>query len=301
MNMDRLKVFLSEHKRLIILSVVLLAASLAAFELLYRKPVVMFSWDDKTEQNKLRREVVTAINVYTDGTETGIYHESGVLEDVKYEILRVIPSEHTFLQVDYTEEPKELNEVYDVETVSEGYAYAGGINAGFFYLTGKEYGRPVGAVRRHNEWTTWHGQENTPAYGSGFATAYFTGDQMEIRYHGWKNGEWQGDDSWDYKSGYTIDAEYGVSGSYTYYVNGVPEDITGGDKGMVNYRTFGRAATIFAQDENNHYLLIEIFGTVEEEKITEFLGSLNTVNALRMDGGISTQMVYVRKLVKEIR
>jgi len=246
------------------------------------------------KQSRLRCEVATVINVYTASMETEIYHETGMREDVKYEILRVVPSEHTFLQVDYTEEPKELNEVYDAETVSGGYAYARGITAGFFYLTGKEYGRPVGAVRRHNEWTSWHGYENTPAYGSGFATVYFTGDQMEIRYHGWKNGEWQGDNCWNYESGYAIDAEYEVSGSYTYYVNGIPEDITGGDKGIVNYRTFGRAAAIFAQDENNDYLLIEIFGTVDEEKITEFLGSLHTVNVLRMDGGISAQMLNVR-------
>lgn len=293
---------MNRQKAYRILYVFISAAALAAAAfLLFRKPVVMYSWNDRKREDGLRREVSTALNIYTDGTEKNIFHESGILESAQYDILRVIPTEHTFLQVDYSEEPVFLNELADQKTVDSGYFYAGGINAGFFQLTGSEAGRPSGAVRRKNSWALWHGEECAPSYGSGFATAYFTGSEMSLRYHGWHNGVWEGDDGWTFESGYQIDAENGISGSYTYFADGKAADITGGDRGMVDYRKFGRAATIFAQNEKHEYLLIEIFGNVSDEKITEFLSSLNAVNALRMDGGVSTQMVYVRRYVKEVR
>ncbi len=298
--MNRLKALTAENKGKILTTAVILIVLIIVF-LMNRKPVVMYSWNDKTREEGLRREVVTAVNIYTDGTERNIFHQSGILEAVPYDILRVVPTEHTFIQVDYAEEPVFLNEIQDAETISAGYAYAGGINGGFFQLSGKEYGRPVGAVRRKNAWTQWQGEENTPAYGSGFATAYFTGPDMSLKYHGWHNGVWEGDEDWNYDNGYMIDAENGISGSYTYFADGTAQDITDGDKGIVDYRKFGRAATVFAQNENHEYLLIEIFGNVKDEKITEFLSSLNVINAIRMDGGISTQMVYVRRYVKEVR
>lgn len=296
-RMTRVTDFLKKHWKMILTVLVILAVSAGLFRVIYGKPVITYSWDEEEREEKLSREITTAINIYTDGTAQEIFHETGTLEGVQYDILRVIPSGHTFLQIDYTEEPKALSEIVDKDTILSGFHYAGGINAGFFQLSGKEYGRPVGAVRRKNDWTTWHGEENTPAYGSGFATAYFTGDTMWLKYHGWQDGEWKGDKDWTYESGYTFEAENGISGSYTYIVDGIVRDITGNDKGLINYRTFGRAATIFAQNEDKEYLLIEIYGEVDDKEIIRFLKSLHVTNAIRMDGGISTQMVYIRQYV----
>ncbi|MBQ9154087.1 MAG: phosphodiester glycosidase family protein [Solobacterium sp.] len=296
-----MKEFLKKYWKLLPAAVILLVSAAVVFILNYRSKPVTYSWDEKEKDDQLSRDITTAINVYTDGTVQEVFHETGSLDGIQYDMLRVLPSEHTFLQVDYSEEPKPLIELADEETIAEGYAYAGGINGGFFYLTGKEYGRPVGAVRRKNAWTKWHGEENTPAYGSGFATAYFTGDTMRLKYHGWQKGVWMGDEDWTYESGYAINAENGISGSYTYIVDGKAKDITGDDYGIIDYRTFGRAATIFAQNADHEYMLIDIFGVVDDKKILKFLQSLDTVNALRMDGGISTQMVYMRKYVTEIR
>lgn len=296
-----MKEFLKKYWLLITAAVILLIAAAVVFVLNFQNKPVTYSWDEKEKEDKLSRDITTAINVYTDGTVQEVFHETGMLEGIQYDILRVVPSEHTFIQVDYTEEPKPLIELVDEETLAAGYEYAGGINGGFFRLTGKEYGRPVGAVRRKNAWTKWQGEENTPAYGSGFATAYFTGDTMQLKYHGWQKGVWTGDEDWTYEYGYMINAENGISGSYTYIVDGEAKDITGDDYGIIDYRTFGRAATIFAQNTEHEYMLIEIFGVVDDKKILKFLQSLDTLNALRMDGGISTQMVYIPKYVAEIK
>ena len=262
---------------------------------------VVNSWDEQQRVHVLRRQVPTALNIYTDGTEQNVLHEQGLIDEVQYDILRVIPSEHTFLQVDYSETPCYLNELRDYNTIAQGFQYAGGVNAGYFSNTEYEYGRPVGAVRRHNAWTTWHGQENTPAYGSGYATAYFTGDDMWIRYHGWAWNDWQGDDSWRWWTGYTINAENGISGSFTYFVDGEERDITGGTAGGIDYRRYGRAVTIFAQNDEKEYILFTIYGTLPEERIREVLRELHVENAIRMDGGGSAQMVYETDLVKEVR
>ena len=63
---------------------------------------VQNAWDEESRVHVLRRRVATAINVYTDGTSQDITHEEGILDDVVYDILRVNPSEHTFLQVDFS-------------------------------------------------------------------------------------------------------------------------------------------------------------------------------------------------------
>ncbi|MBQ9327974.1 MAG: phosphodiester glycosidase family protein [Solobacterium sp.] len=257
------------------------------------------AWDEQTRVHLLRRKVATAVNVYTDGIADDITHEEGVIDDVIYDILRVTPSEHTFLQVDYSETPKYVNEMRDPDTIARGYQYAGGINAGYFSNTEDNYGRPVGAVRRNHAWTSWYGEENTPAYGNGFATAYIDDEDLTLRYHGWANGMWNGDTFWQWWTGYTMEEAYAVSGSFTYYADGVQQDITHGDHGEIDYRTFGRAVTILAQKMDHQYLLITLYGTVEEERIVEFLGELGVCEAIRLDGGGSTQMVYETDLVRE--
>lgn len=258
------------------------------------------SWDEDTRVHVLRRRVATAINVYTDGTTEDVTHEEGVYDDVVYDILRVTPGEHTFLQVDFGETPGYVNELKDPETIAAGYRYAGGINAGYFISDDAQYGRPVGAVRRHNEWVNWYNDKCVPAYGNGFATAYISGDEMDLKYHGWQYGKWNGDTAWQWWTGYTMNADYAVSGSFTYFTDGVEQDITNGDYGDINYRTFGRAVTILAQKPDKQYLLITLYGTVEEYRIADFLRSLGVSDAIRLDGGGSTQMVYETDLVKTV-
>lgn len=263
---------------------------------------VLNSWDETQRVHKLRREIPTAINVYTDYMVPGeVKHEEGMIDEIMYDILRVTPSEHTFLQVDYSEVPLHLNELKDYQTIQSGYYYAGGVNGGYFSNTSYEYGRPVGAVRRHNAWTYWYGMENAPAYGTGYATAYFNGENMWLRYHGWASNDWYGDDTWKWWTGYKIDAEYGISGSFTYFVEGEEADITGGSSGSFDYRRYGRAVTIFAQNRRKEYLLITIYGTLKEERIRQMLRELDVYNAIRMDGGGSCQMVYETDIVEEVR
>ncbi len=255
-------------------------------------------YDERARAAGLGRNVPTAIDVYTDGTyDIDVTHERGYISGVPYDIIRVIPNEHAFLQVDYCPYPVGLGELADWDTISRGYAYAGGINGGYFSNTEYEYGRPVGAVRRHNAWTYWNGIENTPSYGTGYATAYIDGEDMWIRYHGWMWNDWYGDESWHWWTGYLINAEYGISGSYTYFVDGVQQDITGGASG---YRYQNRAITILAQKANNEYMLITIFGGLSEETIINFLYELGAYDAIRMDGGGSTQMIYETDAVREV-
>lgn len=259
---------------------------------------VINAWDETGRIHLLRRPVPTAINVYTDGTAQDILHEQGVKDGVSYDLLHVIPTEHTKIQVDYSELPVFLNELTDPSMEEQGFHYAGGINGGFFSNTDQEYGRPVGAVRRNNSWVLWNGEECTPAYGSGYATAYFDHNSMWLKYHGWQNGQWMGDDLWTWE-GYSIDAENGITGAYTYYADGEAVDITAATESAVDYRGYGRALTIFAQTDANEYLLINIYGTLSEESVYALLDGWNAVNALRLDGGGSCQMVYETEYVQE--
>ena len=258
------------------------------------------SWDEDTRVHVLRRKVATAINVYTDGLSQDVTHEEGVYDGVIYDILRVNPTEHTFLQVDFSEVPGYVNELKDWDTIAAGYRYAGGINAGYFINEGEQYGRPVGAVRRHNQWVNWYHDKCVPAYGNGFATAYISGSELELKYHGWQYGKWAGDTAWQWWTGYTMDADFAVSGSFTYFADGQEKDITNGDCGDINYHTFGRAVSILAQRPDKQYLLITLYGTVQENRIADFLRALGVSDAIRMDGGGSTQMVYETDLVQTV-
>ena len=260
------------------------------------------SWDETKRVHHLRRPVSTAISVYTKGNNEDITHEEGILDGITYDILRVNPSEDTLVQVDYSESPAMINQMKDYNRISQGYAYAGGINAGYFENGGGEgYGKPVGAVRRYGDWTTWYGIPNTPAYGNGFATPYIDGDVLKLRYHGWAGNNWCGDGGWTWWGGYAIDGgAFGVSGSFTYFADGKEVDITGGSSNGINYRSYGRAVTILAQKSDLQFLLITIYGTVAESRIRDFLRELGAFDAIRFDGGGSTQMVYETDLVKNV-
>ena len=261
---------------------------------------VINCWDETKKAHYQRRRISTAINIYAkEDTIPRVNHESGVYEGVEYDILRVDPDGNTFLKVDYSETPVFLSELQNNELLQQGYVRVGGINAGYFSNNGTQYGRPVGAVRTGNEWTTWHGEMNTPAYGSGYATAYFNTYDMVLRYHGWQNRKWKGDHNWSYWTGYLIEAENGISGSYTYFADGVEQDITNGDTGPINYHTYGRALTILAQNKAGQFLLLEFYGTVPEKAVKAFLKAEQTADAIRLDGGGSCQMIYEEELVNQ--
>ena len=279
---------------------ILFAAFLAAQGFLVRVQAkeIINCWDETRKAHYLRRKLSTAINIYSrEGSAARVKHESGTLDGVEYDILLVDPSEDTFLKVDYSETPQYLDRLYDEDLIQKGYVRVGGINAGYFSNTNVEYGRPVGAVRTGNQWTSWHGMLNTPAYGNGFATAYFNTYDMVIKYHGWRNYRWEGDHNWSWWTGYLIDAQNAISGSYTYFADGKEADITGGDVGMINYHSYGRALTIFAQKKTGEFLLLEFYGTVAEESVRKFLREKNARDALRLDGGGSCQMIYDDELV----
>ncbi|MBQ9328793.1 MAG: phosphodiester glycosidase family protein [Solobacterium sp.] len=273
---------------------------LCAFLRPVQAETVINSWDETKKAHYQRRRISTAINIYTkEGTIPRVLHETGKMDGVEYDILRIDPSEDTFLKVDYSETPVYLSQLYDTELIEQGYLRVGGINAGYFVNNSYQYGRPVGAVRVNNEWTTWHGEANTPAYGTGYATAYFNTYDMELRYHGWRNYSWQGDHNWSYWTGYLIDAENAISGSYTYFADGEEQDITHGDIGGINYHRYGRALTIFAQKPDHQFLLIEFYGTVSESSVKEFLRNEGVSDAIRLDGGGSCQMIYEAELVNQ--
>ncbi|MBR2592131.1 MAG: phosphodiester glycosidase family protein, partial [Oscillospiraceae bacterium] len=60
------------------------------------------------------------------------------------------------------------------------------------------------------------------------------------------------------------------------------------------------AVTILAQKSDLQFLLITIYGTVAESRIRDFLRELGAFDAIRFDGGGSTQMVYETDLVKNV-
>jgi hypothetical protein len=98
-----------------------------------RAELIPNSFDETSRSHDLRRNVPVAINVYAkNGTVPQVVHEEGVLNGVAYDVLRVDPSEDTFIQVDYSPSAQLLYSLYDYDLVSQGYTRIGGINASFF-------------------------------------------------------------------------------------------------------------------------------------------------------------------------
>lgn len=265
---------------------------------------VYMGFDEVGRTYSLRRAVPVAINVYAkDSTVPQVVHEQGEFNNCQYDILRVDPSEDTFVQVDYNPAPIMLSDLYDYDLVQQGYHRIGGINGGYFSNTDYEYGKPAGAVRRYNQWCYWNGEELAPSYGNGYVTAYWNNTDMTLKYHGWINNGWYpyDDGIWIAETNgihaYGISSKFALSGSYTYMVDGQELDLTYGGSGMMNYRQSTRACSVFAQREDKQYLLISFFGYINDASIMEFLRKENVTDAIRLDGGGSTQMVYDDELV----
>ncbi len=261
--------------------------------------LVVNSWDEYKKVHVLRRPIPVAVNVYAkDGTIPQVVHEEGVYAGVEYDMLRVDPSEYTFLQVDYSPSPVLLNSLYDQQLVNEGYSRVGGINASFF----SQYG-PVGALRIDNGWAYAGGTELTPSYGNGYATAYFNNTDMVLKYHGWAGSAWipYDDGIWTGEQtgvhAYGLDSEFAVSGSYTYFADGIRQDLTGALSAS-GYGSTRRAVSILAQKADSQYLLLSFFGHLSDAQVIEFLEAEGDVtDAIRFDGGGSTALVYEDTLV----
>ena len=240
--------------------------------------------------------VGSAINIYTlKDTEASIIHHTGNYKGINYDMLEVMPSETTFIKVDYMGYAEWLNNIYDWGLVSEGYIRAGGINANYYaWHTVPNYGQPVGAVRMAGKWTYFGSEPNVPDYGSGYATAYWdrTG-LMKLVYSGEDavNGTgWIGE---------KVESECAVSGSYTYIVEGERKDLTNG-YGWYAYHSNDYAFSCLAQKKDGTYYLINFWNGMRDEKVQDFLlDELDAYNAIRLDGGTSTSMCYDDELVRE--
>lgn len=243
----------------------------------------------------LNNAIGSAINVYTlKDTESSIVHHTGSFNGINYDMLEVVPSETTFIKVDYMGHAEWLNNIYDWGLISEGYVRAGGINANYYaWHTNPNHGQPVGGLRMAGQWTYFRGDINIPVYGSGYTTAYWdrTG-LMKLVYSG---EDVVHDTGW---IGEKVESECALSGSYTYIVDGERKDLTEGN-GWYAYHTNDYAFSCLAQKEDGTYYLISFWNGMPDEKVTEFLEGLDVYNAIRLDGGTSTSMCYETDVVKE--
>ena len=265
---------------------------------------VILSFDERGRATGNRRNIPVAINVYAkDGTVPQVVHEVGDYAGIPYDILRVDPSEDTFLQVDYLGSPMPMTELYDHDLVNEGYHRIGGINASYFANGSDMYGLPAGTIRIDNEFQYWNDIELSPSYGNGYASVYFNNTDATIKYHGWVGPEWipYDDNIWrGEQTGmhhYGIDSKFAFSGSYTFFVDGQQTDITNGTENVIDYRGYSRAFSVFAQRSDKQYLLISFFGTISDANVIEFLRYEDVIDAIRLDGGGSTHFLYDDELV----
>ena len=268
------------------------------------------------------RKVATAIGIYSkNGIVPGVHKYRGTYAGINYNVLEVdvTDTNGTFLQVDYAGYngydylPKNLNDFYDTElTNDEEYFWVGAINAGFFTATttANDYGYPTGAVKKNGNWLSYSPRDNsytwdtTAAYGTGFVTAYFNkNDEFKLIYNGWKNGNFYkyyndpSPNTWDY--GEHVNYSEGVSGAYTLIVDG-DNTVHWGKNDYVgtNFWNYaGTAVTLFGQKENGNYVLVTTEGTLVAENQVNLMTELGCVNAIRLDGGGSTQMTYDEGLI----
>ncbi len=250
--------------------------------------------------------ISTAINVYTKGDSQGVIQYEGEYENVTYEVIEVRPDENTKIQLDYAGEiPITLDQLYDEQTIQEGWTRVGGINAGFFNRNQPDYGYPTGAVLVQSEWKGWGSEMLTPAYGRGNVTVYFNHyGGFDIHYHGWQNGQWMPstDTFWYYNTQtnsyqYDIQYEYGVSGAYSLLKNGKRVWL-GKTHSMYWERSKTSPVTLFGQKEDGTYLLVIAQNIGGGEKETALMQSLGAYHAIRLDGNSSTSMVILREYQK---
>lgn len=267
------------------------------------------------------RQIPDMISIYTkNGTIPNVEHIHGTTSyggSNEYDLLTVKPDDNTFIKVDYSKNSiKNMNNFYDTSlTANNEYYWVGAINGGYFEMGTTN--KPVGLVATNGAVQLWGTNKLEPGYGSGNVTSYFNGkkaNSIDLLYHGYKNGVWHTDDGYDYtdnsiyNNGLTNDTKYftygtwtknlkeGLSGGYVILQNG-QESKKGYDDSIYKTST-SRAQTILGQKSDGSYLLVTTkagLGGVDNE--AAFMKSLGAVNAIRLDGGGSSQMVYDDGLV----
>lgn len=264
--------------------------------------------------SRYTRKVATSIGVYVKkGTVPGMRKFSGSWGGIKYNALEIDCSgkDGTFIQVDYAghdttdDRPKYLNNFYDKElTANDAYYWVGAINAGFFTNNSGSnmYGYPTGAVKKDGKEEQYRFTDGSdtwgtsPSYGTGFSTAHLNKDgTFELIYNGWKGGKfykYNGDsdpNTWDY--GNYLNFEDAVSGAYTLMVDGDSSIHWGKSDG--SYWDYpGTCVTLFGQKDDGNYILLTTEGRISSNQEVALMDNLGCSNAIRFDGGGSTQMAF---------
>lgn len=263
------------------------------------------------------RKVATSIGIYAKkGTVPAVRKSEGTWGGVTYHVLEVDSNGDTFIQVDYAgangreDQPKYLNNFYDTSLTDE-YYWVGGINSGFFEnnsITSPTYGQPVGVVKRdgaleHFVSTTGTDIELAAGYGTGFVSTYLNDNgEMELIYNGWSGGnfyKYYGDpnpNSWEY--GDYDNYEDGVSGTYTLIVDGDPSVHWGNTdgSGASYWNNAGSAMTLFGQKADGTKVLVNVEKGISNTQQIALMQNLGCVDAIRFDGGGSSQMTFDRSL-----
>lgn len=248
--------------------------------------------------NKFSRKITTSINIYSKvGTIPQVRYTKGKYKDIDYNILYVKPSFDTFLQVDYAgSTPKYMDEFVDKELLKQGYWIVGGINAGFFVMgeSSNLYGYPTGAVLRKGILETYEFNneiwETAPSYGSGFTTAYFDNCKLELKYNGWKDGVWYGDE---------ITFKWGVSGAYTLLKDNKKIHLGKDDYGPIDYWNNTNSVSLFGQRRDKTYILLITHDSISSNDQYNLMKELGAIDAIRFDGGGSNQMMVDKGLVNK--
>lgn len=259
-------------------------------------------------QKKLNTPVETAINIYCRKfTVPDITFQDGTWNGGWLKVLKVQLDDDTIVRLDDAgEKPLPLDQIQNAGLRKNGWYRVCGINAGFFNAHEPEYGRASGAVREDGSFVKWQSEEMAPAYGSGNATVYFNEDgHLRLVYHGWKNGAWmpEKDAEWSYDEKtddftYHIPETFGVSGAYTLLINGKRVWL-GRSHSIYWNASKASPVTLFGETGDHSLLLVIAEKAGGGEMECELMKQLGAVNAIRMDGGTSTSMVWDKGLVRK--
>ncbi len=263
------------------------------------------------------RAVSTMISVYAKrGTYPTVTVNVDAYDGLIYHYMLVTPSDTTIVQLDYAgDTPETLNNFVDTKLTNGDYWFIGSINGGFFTNSDEYpgYGYPTGAVRCDSTWETWtnsYGEsyDLIPDHNAGYVTAYWTGADMVLSYNGWDRslfnqwgqiGNWFGDITRE------TSYENALSGSYSLFSSGEEVNLSPvTSSSTATYWNYTRSVTLFAQLTDGRYVLLTTEGTCRGDDEIELLKHVaereNSAveDAIRLDGGGSTQMCFDQGLVE---